>query len=224
MRRKFLFVYTVCIFLAVMIFGIVKKQTYTDLVKQDNYLAQVQVAELAESIAEDQCAIMQQKLPAADVILRVEVTGEIEHLFQVDRQKAVILEVYAGNELEKSEEIYIFSQHWQLALDGNPDSIERGFVNMMEVGTEYLVFGEEVCEDLETGMLSVKLYDDFYIAPIFSYDEHRNVIMPVWGNTTYVSYQDVMNNEFFAATEEALRMVEQLKKQMLSLYPGGKID
>ena len=224
MRRKLLLFFTICVFLAIMAFGIVKKQTYTDLVKQDNYLAQVQVAELAESIAENECVVMCQRLPDAAIILRVEVTGEIEHLFQVDRQKAVIRKVYAGNELEKGEEIYIFSEHWQLALDGNPDSIERGFVNIMEIGTEYLVFAEEVCEDLGTGILSVKLYDDFYITPVFSYEEHQNVIMPVSGDTTYVSYIDVMDNEFFVSSEEALWMVEELKSQMLSLYPGGEED
>lgn len=224
MRQKLLLFFTVCVFLSVMAFGIVKKQTYTDLVKQENYLAQIQAAELAESIAENECAVMSQSLPNSAIILRVEVTGEIEHLFQVDRQKVVIKEVYAGNELEKGEEIYIFSKHWQLVLDGNPNSIERGFVNIMEVGTEYLVFAEAVSEDIETGALVVKLYDDFYITPVFCYEEHQNVIMPISGDTTYVSYKDVMDNEFFVTSEEALQIVETLKSQMLSLYPRDIIN
>lgn len=224
MRKYLLLFFTVCVFLAAMVFGMVKKQTYTELVKEENYLEQLQVAQLSESIVEDACTVMQQSLPDAAIILRVEVTGRIEHLFNVDRQKAIIQEVYAGNGLEKGEEINVFSSHWRLALDGNPNSIERGFVNIMKVGTEYLIFAEEVSESLETDIRSVKLYDDFFIAPIFSYEEHQNVIMPVTGDTTYVSYKDVKDNEFFVTSEKTLRFVEKLKAQMLLLFPCGEND
>lgn len=219
MRQKLLLTSTVCILLAVMAFGILKKQTYTDLAGQENYLAQLQVAELTEDIAKQECAVMSQSLPDAPIILRIEVTGEIEHLFQVDRQRAVIKEVYAGSELEAGQEIYVFSRHWQLVIDGNPNSIERGFVNILETGVEYLVFAEAVSEDMETGMPSVKLYDDFYISPVFCYDDRQNEIMPISGDTTYVSYKDVMDNEFFITSEETLQIMETLKSQMLSLYP-----
>ena len=222
MRKYFLAFFTVCVFLAAMAFGIAKKQTYTDLAKQENYLEQLQVAELTENIAEKECAVMQQSLPDAAVILRVEVTGEIEHLFQVDRQKAVIQRVYAGTGLDEGEEIYIFSHHWQLILDGNPDSLERGFVNIMKDGTEYLIFAEDLVESGETDILSVKLYDDFYIAPVFCYEDCQNAVIPITGDTTYVSYKDVADNEFFVASEGALQMVENLKEQMLQLYPGEK--
>lgn len=221
MRQKLLLCFTVCVFLAAMAFGIVKKQTYTDLVNQENYLAQIYVAELPESVAENACTAMSQDLPDSAIIVRVEAAGEIEHSFGSDRQKAVIQEVYAGSELEQGEEIYIISRHWQLVLYGNPDSIERGFVNIMEVGTEYLVFAEAVSEDMETGALTVKLRDDFLIAPVFCYEERKSVIMPTSGDSTAVPYKDVMDNEFFAATEETLQMMEALKSRMISLYPRG---
>ena len=219
MRQKILFVFTVCTYIAAMAFGIVKRQTYTDLVKQENYLAQLQVAELSERIAKNACTVMSQNLPDSAIILRVEVTGEIGHLFQADRQKAVIREVYAGNGLEQGEEINIVSGHWQLVLYRNPGSIERGFVNIMEVGTEYLVFAEAVSKDMKTGALAVKLCDDFVISPVFCYEERQNVIMPVSGDTTGVPYADVVDNEFFATSEETLQMMETLKSQMVSLYP-----
>lgn len=222
MRKYFPAFFTVCVFLAAMAFGIAKKQTYTDLTKQENYLEQLQVAELTENIAERQCFVMQQSLPNAPIILRIKATGEIEHLFQVDRQKAVIQKVYAGNGLEEEQEIYVFSDHWQLVLDENTDSLERGFVNIMETGTEYLIFAEELVEGERTDILSVKLYDDFYIAPVFCYKDCQNVVMPVMGDTVYVSYKDVADNEFFVASEEALQMVENLKEQMLQLYPDEK--
>lgn len=222
MRQKLLLCFTVCVFLAAMAFGIVKKQTYTDLVNQEDYLAQIYVAEFPESVAENACTVMSQSLPDSAIILRVEAAGEIEHSFGSDRQKAIIREVYAGSELEQGEEIYIISRHWQLNFKGNYDSIESGFVNIMEVGTEYLVFAEAVSEDMETGVLLVKLCDDFLIAPVFCYEERQSVIMPTSGDSTYVLYKDVMDNEFFAATEETLQMMEALKSQMLSLYPGDR--
>ncbi|HBA51009.1 MAG TPA: hypothetical protein DCZ91_25065 [Lachnospiraceae bacterium] len=224
MRQKILLAFTVCVYLAAMAFGIVKKQTYTDLAGQEDYLEQLQVAEITEEFAEPACTAMSRSLPDAAIILRIEVTGEIDHLFQVDRQKAVIRQVYAGSGLEAGEEIYVYSHHWKLALYEDPISIERGFVNIMEVGTEYLVFAEAVSEDRKNGALSVKTYDDFFITPVFCYEERRNAIVPVTGDTTYVPYKDVMDNEFFAASEEALQIIESLKGQMLSLYPKDMID
>ena len=224
MRQKISLVFTVCVYLAAMAFGIVKKQTYTDLAGQEDYLEQLHVAEITEEFAELACTAMSRSLPDAAIILRIEVTGEIDHLFQVDRQKAVIRQVYAGSGLEAGEEIYIHSNHWQLALYEEPISIERGFVNIMEVGTEYLVFAEAVSKRRKNGIVSVKTYDDFFITPVFCYEEHRNAIAPITGNTTYVPYKDVMDNEFFAASEESLQIIETLKGQMLSLYPKDMID
>lgn len=224
MRQKALCFLTVCIYIAAMVFGIVKKQTYTDLTRQENYLSQMEVAELWEDAAESQCAKMCQRLPDAAIILRVKVTGEIEHLFNVDRQKAVIQEVYAGNELQQGDEAYIFSNHWQLILYEEPYSLERGYVNIMDVGSEYLVFAEEIIEDWEASIPAVKVYDDFLVAPVFCYEEHQNVIIPVSEDSRAVSYKDVMNNEFFVTSEKGLQAMNTLKSQMLSLYPRDDVD
>lgn len=77
-------------------------------------------------------------------------------------------------------------------------------------------------ESEETEILSVKLYDDFYIVPVFCYEKCQNAVILITGDTTYVSYKDVADNEFFVASEGALQMVENLKEQMLQLYPSEK--
>ena len=224
MRQKVLWFCTVCIYISAMVFGIVKRQTYTDLARQENYLSQIEVAELSEDSTESQCAKMSQSLPNSANILRVEVTGDIEHLFQVDRQKAVIQEVYAGTGLQQGDEVYIFSRHWQFVLYDGSKSLQRGYVNIMEVGSEYLVFAEEVMEDWETGIPAVKLNDDFMVAPVFCYEEHQNVVIPIPEDVpTGVAYQDVMNNEFFVTSEKALQTINALKSQMLSLYPRDEM-
>lgn len=219
MRRYLISFLTIGAVLAVMIFGIVKRQTYTDVAKQEDYLDRIYVAELSEKMTETQCDMMRQSLPGAAIIIRVEVTGEIEHLFNVDRQKAVIRKIYAGNGLAEDEEIYIFSDHWQLVIDGDPDSMQRGFVNIMDVGTEYLIFAEAVVETEASDDVFVKVYDDFIIAPVFCYEDRQNTVMPVTDDSTYVLYRDVRDNEFFGVTETAIQMMEELKKQMLQLYP-----
>lgn len=223
MRRYLLLILTICSVLAAMTFGIIKRQTYTDMTKEEYYLAQLQVGELPENIAEVQCDRMRQSLPEAPLIIRVEVTGEIEHSFKVDRQKAVVREIYAGSGLEKNEEIYIFSDHWKLSLDGNPNStergsIERGFVNIMDVGTEYLIFAKAVVENPTADIPLVKVYDDFTIAPVFCCEERQNTAIPTGEENTYVPYRDVMDNEFFGTSERALQLMEELKAQMLQLY------
>lgn len=44
--------FTISVVMAAVMFGITKKQTYTDLVEQGNYLEQLRIAELTENIAE----------------------------------------------------------------------------------------------------------------------------------------------------------------------------
>ena len=116
MRRYLISFLTIGAVLAVMIFGIVKRQTYTDVAKQEDYLDRIYVAELSERITE-----------ASD--------------------------------------------------------------------------------------------DDFIIASVFCYEDRQNTVMPVTGDSTYVLYRDVRDNEFFGVTETAIQMMEELKKQMLQLYP-----
>lgn len=219
MKRYLLAALAVCAFLGAMCFGIIKKQSYTNLVKQTGYLEHLMVAEIPENIALETCSTMQQDLPKAPIILRVKVTGKIEHLFQVDRQKAVVQEVCTDSELSAGDEIYLFSDHWQLILSESSNSISRGFVNIMEPDTEYLIFAEKIIYDQGADIPSVKVYDDFFIAPVFCYENHQNTVIPVTGMTTYVPYKDVKNNEFFAETEEAMLAIQNLKMHLLQLYP-----
>lgn len=222
MKLRFLPCLTVCVILAAAVFGGIKRQSYTNLTKEENYLEQLQVAELPEQFAIYSCNELSQALPNSSIILRVSVTGDIEHLFGVSRQKVCVQEVYAGSGLEMGQEIYLFSKHWSLSLDGNPNSIERGFVNIMRVGKEYLVFVSQQAEVLNESIRVYQLYDDSYITPVFCYENQSNVIVSPEGETTYVPYAQVRSNEFFAQTEAALEAWDKLKSEMLSAYPINK--
>lgn len=50
--RYLLLILTLCVFLAAMTFGIVKRQTYKDMLKQEDYPDQLFVAELSENLVE----------------------------------------------------------------------------------------------------------------------------------------------------------------------------
>lgn len=57
-------------------------------------------------------------------------------------------DVYKGTEPAVGQDIYLTCSRWSLSLYSEPYSIERGFVNIMEVGEEYLVFIENQVDGL----------------------------------------------------------------------------
>ncbi len=219
MKRHLLLYLTMCAILAAAIYGHSKRKTYTDLSGAADYLDQLQVAELPEQFAVGSCEELSKVLPDSPIILRVAAVGDIEHLFMASRQLVSVKEVYAGSGMLAGQDIYLISNHWRLSLDHNPDSIERGFVNIMKIGAEYLVFIVRRVEGLCEPVPIYELYDDSFIAPIFCYEELDNEIIKTEGQTTYVPYYMVKNNEFFAETEQGLRAWEKLKSEMLARYP-----
>ena len=127
----------------------------------------------------------------------------------------MVSEVYRGEEIDAGEELYLYSAHWRLNTTENPAVLGRGFVNIMDTGVEYLVFLMGEVEDLYGDAPVYQLYDDALIAPVFCYESRNNEIVPTGGETTYVSYAKVKNNEFFGEDETAVEAFEQLKATML---------
>lgn len=219
MRKRIWACCTLIIITVAAVFGYTNRQSYTDLSKEENYLGRLHVALIGESLATKACQELSQVLPTSPYILRVIVDGDIEHLFGVSRQKVCVQAVYAGTGVSIGQEIYIFADRWRLSFAGTPTSIERGFVNLMKSGHEYLVFASQLV-DIESDSLPVyRLCDDTFITPVFCYDNFSNKIVTPMGPSTYVPYADVKENEFFAASEGALRVWDSLKADMLSAYP-----
>ncbi|MGN0142677.1 MAG: hypothetical protein ACI4AD_10650 [Roseburia sp.] len=221
MKSRILLIVTSGIVLAAGLFGAMKKKSYTNLTAED-YLSLVQVAELPGKMAVSDCANLEETLPQMPVIIRVEAVKEMEHLFGVSRQKVCVREVYQGDGIVAGDEIYLYSNHWNLALTGDPYTIERGFINIMDIGTQYLAFSTGQTEDLYSDTPSYQLYDDSLIAPLFCYENKENQISETNGMTTYVPYVKVRDNEFFGEDEEAVRAFEQLKEKLLLTYPCGE--
>lgn len=139
--------------------------------------------------------------------------------FATSRQKVRVEEVYAGNGLQKGDEIYLTSSQWRIVVELQPSALECSFVNIMKEGKEYLVFvTEKVRTDSET-LPVYRLYSNSMITPVFCYEDMENVIIPVGEGPTYVPYSQVKDNEFFSADEEGLEAWNSLKQKMLAAYP-----
>lgn len=219
---RLLHIFMTCLVVAAAIFGVVKRQTYTDITVKEDYLETMDVAEIPEALAQSNCEELREVLPGAPIILRVEAAEGIEHIFNGGRQKVRVLEIFRGEGLETGEEIYLSFHSWGVIVREDLASVQCGFVNVMGVGKEYLVFVSEKYNGLEeetpTYLLDVS---DCPVAPVFGYDEYQNVIVAPGGTSTYVPYKAVKENEFFAASEEALAELEALKEEMLALFPAG---
>lgn len=199
-------------------FGIFQKRTYTDISRDISYLDDICVAQIPEGIAVSSCSELSEKLPTAATVVRVKALENVEHLAGTSRQLVSVSEIYQGNTLKENQEIYLTSNRWSLSLYAKPYSIERGFVNVLKKGEEYLVFLDTKTDGIGTSVPVYPLYGNSVIAPVFSFKTHENKIYKMEEEHTYVPYREVRDNEFFAATNIALDAMLNLKEEMFLRY------
>ncbi len=223
--KKYLFIIILAVvLLAAAIFGLILRKTYTDVTAEENYLDNCLVAELPGGMCITACEKMKEALPSAPLIVRVCTMSELDNHFGTSQQRAIVLEVYAGNKLSPGDEVFLTYSSWGVFTNqkNQPPILQRGFVNVLSVGREYLVFlkDEDVKEYEKTPVYF--LYDKVQespIAPVFCYEDRENKIAPTNGDSTYVDYALVRDNEFFAADEEGLEAWKSLKAEMMNKYP-----
>ena len=211
----------------------VTRSSITDYTAQENWQECFQVGQIPEELWETNCALMKEYLPQAPYILRVEVLGDLEIMHGINQQKVKVTHIYAGEGIREGQEFYLYADGWRVVVR-SVKSIERNFINVLEVGREYLVFLEEEMETLDSPLPVYSCYDevwdtsngsgekvcDFYVSPIFSYDYKESVaIQPSTDMNTYVPYTQVKDNEFFGTTQKSIELWEQLKAEMLQKYP-----
>ena len=218
MKFKWGLCFILLIVIVVTAFGMYEKKTYTDIAEDKSYLDEIYVAQLPENICLDEAENLSKSLPQVPVILRVSVLGDVEHIGGTSRQLVKVEEVYKGTDLKVEQEIYITCRRWSLSLYSEPYSIERGFVNIMEVGEEYLAFIENQVDGLGEKIPIYQIYVENAFTPIFSYREHENNVCETGSGSTYVKYNQVRENEFFAATQRGMDALVGLKKEMVEKY------
>lgn len=220
MKRRILAGLTVAVILAFAGFGLFKRQSYTDIQAEENWLEQMQVAELPERQALLDAERLAQTLPEAPFILRVRVLEDVEFLFGDSRQKVRVEQIYAdaGGGLSAGDEIYLTGQ-CSLSFVGQR-SLQCNFVNLPKIGSEYLIFaGEHLDVPNEPDLYRLAHVHEFFIAPIFCCEDSPHTIAPTSGPSTNVPYSAVKNNEFFAETEAGFQAWYGLKRQLLAAYP-----
>ena len=88
----------------------------------------------------------------------------------------------------------------------------------MKVGEEYLAFIENQVDGLGERTPIYQVYVENAFTPIFSYQEHENKIFETGSESTYVKYNQVRENEFFAATQKGMDALVRLKNEMIEKY------
>ena len=177
--------------------------------------------ELPEELCIGACRSMAQELPASPIILRVSPTDEIEHHFGRSVQRVTVSQVFAGEELAVGDEFYLTCVRWSVFVRSDGQAIERGFVNILREGSDYLVFLLTDSGMANRGLPLYFLNIDQFIAPVFCYEDIANTFVTPAGRTTYVPYTQVKDNEFFAASQAGLDAWSALKQEMLRKYPAA---
>ena len=229
MKAKWLLLPMAALTVAAVLYGGYTRTTLTDYTSGENWKDNFTVASLHSEQGVERCEVMREYLPLTPNILRVEVLGDLEVLPGEAQQKVKVKQVYAGEDLQVGQEFYLYERGWSISFV-EPYSIERGYVNVMEVGREYLVF---VTEEIDTLGSSLPVYRccggvvsetgeviGFGITPVFCYDHiHNEVAVPTGIGGTALPYAQVKDNEFFGTTPKVVEAWEQLKAEMLQKYP-----
>lgn len=213
---------TIAITLILCVWGFSYKGTYTDITGEPDYLDSMLVAEIPTDIAIDECNILSNSLSQVSYILRIIPSEATEQLFGIAQQKVIVQEVYAGTDIQPGDEIYITSNHWSIYLDDGERTIGRGFVNVLDIGKEYLVFCTDTVTMPDLSIPVYRLYDQSRICPVFCYEDKHNFVIPTLAGSTYVEYYRVKDNEFFACSDEGMTAWSNLKSLMLRLYSQAK--
>lgn len=201
---------------AAFIAGAVNRKSYTNYIESEG-VSHFAVAELPGAMAETDCQRMLEEIPEAPQILRISVQSDSEYFFGGSQQKVQAETVYSGSALKPGDIFYLTASQWSLTFN-EPAAIQRGFINFLEPGREYLVFLSDPLDKLTGDLPVFSLFGDTIIAPAFCCDEIENTIAPIEGDTLYVAYDQVKENEFFGADQAALDAWAQTKQKLLEMY------
>lgn len=224
MIKKWIVVLTAVLLAAVTMFGVSRKSMYTNITAD---LSQCYVGVLAEDNAVSTASKMRTTLASSPIIIRATASEGLDPVFGMNQQLVRVEEVYKGEGLVPGDSIYVTSFRWYFMMPrayGIEETIiETGCVNIMEVGTEYLLFLDGRI-DTKNPNDTVPIYlltGDFQylLSPVFSYEEHENVVAQPKGSLWVVPYKDVAQNEFFAATDRGMEALVKLKHDLIERYP-----
>lgn len=167
---------------AAVVYGGYIRTTLTDYTEEGKWEA-YQVAPMPEAAGMEKVRAMREYFPMSPYILRVEVMGDLELDNGIGQQKAKVAQIYKGEGIEVGQGFYLYHYAWGVSFFENYRSLERGYVNVLEVGREYLVFLKGEVDSLDSPLpvyrcmeymiLSEEQWVDF-MTPVFCYDHMDN--------------------------------------------------
>ena len=216
MRVRTIALITAILFVLAAVAGVINRQSFTDYTADG--LVNFKVGLLHDSLVDSTIDYMEEELSNANYILRVRAGSGMEFLFGSTQEPVTVVEVYKGEGLQSGDEIKVTRASSVIFMDNM--SVNMGFVNEMQTGDEYLVFLDYLIEADTVKEKNIYRLSEFIVTPIFSYQEHENVLaVPKSDWDTSVPYTEVENNEFFAVTQYGIDRLNELKAKLLEQYP-----
>lgn len=217
MRVRTIALITAILFVLAAVAGVINRQSFTDYTADG--LVNFKVGLLHDSLVDSTIDYMEEELSNANYILRVRAGSGMEFLFGSTQEPVTVVEVYKGEGLQSGDEIKVTRANSTVFMDDM--SVNMGFVNEMQTGDEYLVFLDYLIEADTVKEKNIYRLSEFIVTPIFSYQEHENVLaVPKSDWDTSVPYTEVENNEFFAVTQYGIDRLNELKAKLLEQYPA----
>ena len=207
------------------VFGAVNRLSYPETTANPDYMDQLQVATLSQDGCDIVLQNMQQELPQSPIILRVTPTSDLIPMFYAGKQRFLVEEVYAGDDLKAGDEIWIASGTWSAIIDEVYQQMVFYFVNAPKQGQEYLVFLShqvEIVDGFEP-LPVFQLRSGIHIDPIFCYNDLDTHVETPPGQPLDITvpYREVSNQEFFAESQTVMDALVEAKHALLAQYPKG---
>ncbi len=218
-RIRYMFLVTLILTAVSCGFGLYKKKDYADINEQENLWSRFRVAMLSERLLDMQLELMGETLDTSPIILAVKCQDSSYFDFHCITQRAEVLRVFCGQELQEGDLIQIVRGNSEIYLSKNENmksELNMNFVNEMKIGKTYLVFLENKIANTEC------LYQtsiDYIIAPIFCYDTMENVYLEDTSEgIVMVNYDMVKDNEFFLKDKLSYDRMNLFKEKLFEKY------
>lgn len=195
------------------IIGIVKRQEYTNIMKDEKNIELFTVAPIRYDFFADSMEVYTEMLDQSPIVLRVKAEGEREYSYQTLKQQVEVLEVYKGNEIQVGEEIEVLTT--RLALNFSDMKVSLGFTNLLKKDNEYLIFFDEKIDSPYHGD-NIYRISDMTFNPIFNYNDVDNVVIE---EGMYVPYSLFTDSEFIVGDSVSLEKLLTFKQEMIDAYP-----